>query len=104
MHDVADAARQLDAAPEDLRDWEWRHLHSRLDDSSAVTSLPDRGVGLVRGRPDRLQAWAVTGAGLRLTDLETGKHRTLPIRTGGVRGVEETPRGLRVAAGVGQTT
>ena len=33
-HDVADAARQLDAAPEDLRGWEWRHLHSRLDDSS----------------------------------------------------------------------
>ena len=24
------------AAPEELRGWEWRHLHSRLDDSSAV--------------------------------------------------------------------
>src|SRR5262249_3858221 len=35
-HDVADAARQLKEAPEELRDWEWRHLHSRLDDSSAV--------------------------------------------------------------------
>ena len=33
-HDVADAARQLDAAPEALRDWEWRHLHTRLDDST----------------------------------------------------------------------
>jgi hypothetical protein len=31
-HDVADAARQLEAAPEELRDWEWRHLHSQLDD------------------------------------------------------------------------
>ena len=29
-------ARQLDAAPEALRDWEWRHLHTRLDDSIAV--------------------------------------------------------------------
>src|SRR5262249_38467113 len=26
-HDVADAARQLEAAPRELRGWEWRHLH-----------------------------------------------------------------------------
>src|SRR5262249_17912898 len=44
-HDVADARRQLDAAPEHLRDWEWRHLHSRLDDSSAVIPLPVGKVG-----------------------------------------------------------
>jgi predicted Ser/Thr protein kinase len=36
LHDVADARRQLDAAPQELRDWEWRHLYSRLDDSSGV--------------------------------------------------------------------
>jgi WD40 repeat protein len=35
-HDVADAARQLEAAPEQLRGWEWRYLHARLDDSAAV--------------------------------------------------------------------
>src|SRR5262249_59585961 len=35
MHDVADAERQLDAVPPALRGWEWRHLHSRLDDSSS---------------------------------------------------------------------
>src|SRR5262249_20798415 len=45
-HDVADAARQLDAAPEELRGWEWRHLHARLDDSAAV--LP-AGLPLRRG-------------------------------------------------------
>src|SRR5262249_47390048 len=33
-HDVADAARHLGRAPEELRGWEWRHLSSRLDDSS----------------------------------------------------------------------
>src|SRR5262249_44504920 len=27
LHDVADAARQLEEAPEELRDWEWRHPH-----------------------------------------------------------------------------
>jgi WD40 repeat protein/predicted Ser/Thr protein kinase len=48
-HDVADAARQLEAAPEELRGWEWRHLHARLDDSAAVLSgnrvLPRGGSG-----------------------------------------------------------
>ncbi|HKB39844.1 MAG TPA: protein kinase, partial [Gemmataceae bacterium] len=39
-HDVADAARHLKSAPEDLRGWEWRHLRSRLDDSSSVVPLP----------------------------------------------------------------
>ncbi len=29
-HDVADAVRELDAAPESLRGWEWRHLRNRL--------------------------------------------------------------------------
>ena len=37
-HDVVDAARQLEAAPEAFRDWEWLHLHTRLDDST--TTLP----------------------------------------------------------------
>ncbi len=49
-HDVADAARQLDAAPKDLRDWEWRHLRSRLDDSSAVVPLPDKVAFLLGAR------------------------------------------------------
>ena len=44
-HDVADAARQLEAAPAELRGWEWRHLHSRLDDSSSVIPLPAGGTG-----------------------------------------------------------
>jgi hypothetical protein len=35
-HDVADAARQLEAAPRELRGWEWRHLQARLDDSAAI--------------------------------------------------------------------
>ena len=43
-HDVADAARQLDAAPEALRDWEWRHLHIRLDDSTSVFRQPRRSL------------------------------------------------------------
>jgi WD40 repeat protein len=105
-HDVADAARQLDAAPEDLRGWEWRHFQSRLEDSSAVVPVPAGGVSFLLGAPDRLQARAMTPAGLRLTDLEGGEPKTLPI--GPDRGhsvtATQTRRGLRVVAWVGNTT
>jgi WD40 repeat protein/tRNA A-37 threonylcarbamoyl transferase component Bud32 len=105
-HDVADVARQLDAAPEDLRGWEWRHFHSRLDDSSAVVSVPTGAVGFLLGAPDRLRGGAMTAAGLRLTDQESGAHTMLPI--GPERGhyvtATQTHRGLRIVAWVGNTT
>ncbi len=85
-HDVADAARQLDAAPEDLRDWEWRHLHSRLDDSSAVIPLPAGGVGFLFGAPDRLRAGTVDrrrpaphGPGGRRSPDAADRRRTRPL-------------------------
>jgi WD40 repeat protein/predicted Ser/Thr protein kinase len=99
VHDVANTARQLDAAPETLRGWEWRHLESRLDDSSAVIPTPARNAGLF-GAPYRLQAWAVTDAGLRLTDLENHSEPTRkPMNLSGssVTSVMQTRRGLRIA-------
>ncbi len=63
-HDVADADRQLKAAPQDLLGWEWRHLHSRLDDSSAVLPLAfGESSSLIHG-PDRLRVGISTGAGV----------------------------------------
>jgi hypothetical protein len=90
-HDVADAARQLKEAPEELRDWEWRHLHSRLDDSAAVLPLPAGSTDdFLIGAPDRLQAGARPPAGLRLTDLEGGGPRTLPLGAERPRSVSAT--------------
>jgi predicted Ser/Thr protein kinase len=106
-HDVADAAGQLKEAPEELRDWEWRHLHSWLDDSSAVLPLPAGSTAaFLIGAPDRLQAWALTPAGLRLTDVEGGATGILPIGPEHRRYVSatQTRRGLRVAAWVGNTS
>src|SRR6516165_10572134 len=74
VHDVADAARQLREAPEELRDWEWRHLHSRLDDSAAVVQVPARIAGVL-GAPDRLEAWELTKTGLRIIDLENHREQ-----------------------------
>jgi WD40 repeat protein/predicted Ser/Thr protein kinase len=105
-HDVADAASQLKEAPQDLRDWEWHHLHSRLDDSSAVVPWPGPEAGLLPGAPDRLRAWALTSGGLLLTDLESGEQKLLPIAAQGRRKVTvaQTRRGLRFVAWVGKTS
>jgi WD40 repeat protein/predicted Ser/Thr protein kinase len=106
VHDVADAANQLKESSQELRDWEWRHLHSRLDDSSAVVPWPGPETGLLPGAPDRLRAWALTSAGLVLADLESGGQKLLPIaaqRYGRIS-VAQTRRGLRLVAWVGKTS
>jgi WD40 repeat protein/predicted Ser/Thr protein kinase len=124
VHDVADAARQLQEAPEELRDWEWHHLHSRLDDSLAVLPLPTGSTdAFLISAPDRLQAGALTSAGLRLMDLEGGSGKdeggrmkdeskeghlssAFSLQPSSFKKVSatQTRRGLRVAAWVGNTS
>jgi eukaryotic-like serine/threonine-protein kinase len=98
-HDVADAERQLGEAPTDLRGWEWRHFHSRLDDSSSVIPLPAGGSGILVPGANRLRVGIVTGGGLRLADLDGGQPMTVPIRAKNPHAVTaaETRLGLRVA-------
>jgi WD40 repeat protein len=72
-NDVADAARHLERAPEEFRGWEWRHLHSRLDDSSAVIHLHPGTPALLLPGPDGLRVGAFTDTGLRFTD-ESGNE------------------------------
>jgi WD40 repeat protein/tRNA A-37 threonylcarbamoyl transferase component Bud32 len=122
-HDVDDAARNLDLAPEALRGWEWRHMHNRLDDSSSVVPLPAggdtfpiaalltppslRGVGEESGvRGDQLLIAVLTSAGLRITDLDGGGETTIPIDPNHRHrvSVARTTRGLRVAAWVDGAT
>jgi WD40 repeat protein/predicted Ser/Thr protein kinase len=75
-HDVADAARQLEAAPEELRGWEWRHLHARLDDSAAVLRA---GHLLRRGRSGYRVA-TFTPDALVVKDEEGGLISTTPLQ------------------------
>src|SRR5262245_40645077 len=72
-NDVADAARHLDRAPEELRGWEWRHLHSRLDDSSAVIRLHPGTPALLLPGPRGLRVGTLTDSSLRFTD-ESGNE------------------------------
>jgi WD40 repeat protein/predicted Ser/Thr protein kinase len=80
-HDVADAARHLERAPEELRGWEWQHLHSRLNDRSGrIVAAPGATFILLR-RPDGIQVGQlVPKAELRLTDLDGQPLRTIPCR------------------------
>jgi WD40 repeat protein/predicted Ser/Thr protein kinase len=105
-HDVVDAARHLELAPEDLQGWEWRHLSSRLDESSAVVPLSAGGDDFLIAGPDQLRIGAVTPAGLRIMDLEGNEQRTVPISPQRRRRVcaTQTRRGLRVAAWVDGTS
>jgi WD40 repeat protein/serine/threonine protein kinase len=68
--DVVDAARQLEAAPEHLRDWEWRHLHARLDDSTKVFPAIAGESQFLVSDPKGVRIARLTRTSLRLTDLE----------------------------------
>jgi WD40 repeat protein/serine/threonine protein kinase len=74
-HDIREATRQLDSVPTELRGWEWRHLHGRLDQSLATVARlsldtaialcpPGQGIGV----PD--------GHGIRVLDAISGTTLT----------------------------
>src|SRR5262249_55002961 len=73
-HDVADAARQLEAAPQELRGWEWRHLHARLDDSAAVLPAGQ----LLRRGPSGFHVAVFTPHALVLSDEEGKRISSTP--------------------------
>jgi WD40 repeat protein len=78
-HDVADAARQLDEAPEALRGWEWQHLHSRLDDSSAMIPTPAASQPFLLHGPEGLRLASVLSTRVSLTDEDGRECLTLPL-------------------------
>jgi WD40 repeat protein/predicted Ser/Thr protein kinase len=78
-HDVADARRHLDEAPEDSRDWEWHHLRSRLDDSSAVLAARPGEALFLLPDPDGLRVGVLGPTSLRLSDPDGGRPTELPL-------------------------
>ncbi|MHC4847312.1 MAG: WD40 repeat domain-containing serine/threonine protein kinase [Planctomycetota bacterium] len=71
VHDVAEARQRLELAPAALRNWEWHHLHGRLDASSHTRVFPNRRIYTGDASPDgalaaaaaegRLWAWERVG-------------------------------------------
>ncbi len=104
-HDAAEAAYHLASAPVNLQGWEWRHLRSRIDDSSSKIQLPPRERGYLIASPVRFQVGAWTSSGLRISDIENGAQTIVPIGPEYRRniGVAQTGRGLLIAAWVGDS-
>jgi WD40 repeat protein/predicted Ser/Thr protein kinase len=69
-HDVVDAADQLAEAPQELRGWEWRHLHSRLDDSAAAIPLDEKEAISLARTPEGVRVVGYNHTGVRLLDLD----------------------------------
>jgi WD40 repeat protein/tRNA A-37 threonylcarbamoyl transferase component Bud32 len=97
-HDVTAAARHLRAAPPALRGWEWRHLHSRLDDKLDVVSVPAGQVHVLLPGPQGLRVGTITNTRLRLTGESGREVLALPLSPRGkFCCVGQTTRGLWVA-------
>src|SRR5262249_16718347 len=95
------ARRALDAAPDEHRDWEWRHLHSQLDGARAVL----RGNGLknlwcvVFSRDGRRLAACSADHTIRLWDAATLQEvAVLDGHTDWAFGLNFSPEGDRLAA------
>jgi WD40 repeat protein len=102
-YNVADAARQLDAAPPELRGWEWDHLKSGLDDSFAVLQQPADSPIFLLGGPRGLRVGAAAAGSVRVTDADGRESLQFSLGTGRLASLVELPGGVRaVEFGVDQ--
>jgi WD40 repeat protein len=101
-HDVADAARQLDEAPDELRGWEWDHLHSRLDDSSGVLQSSVDARLFLFGGPEGLRVGTFTSAGVRVTDSDGRECLSLPLEATRQATLVQTRHGVWILDVVGE--
>src|SRR5262245_9373707 len=100
-HDVADAARQLKGAPEELQGWEWAHLYSRLDDSSGMLQPPADGSVFVLGGPEGLRVGTVSAGGVRITDTDGRECLTLSLEPVRRASLVQTQQGVWIVEFVG---
>lgn len=107
--DAAEARRRLDAAPEEFRGWEWRHLDARTDvserrivvaddpvwqgaaseDGATIAAAHGDGrsvtVSIVRGDGTRAPAWTEPGARASVAVSRDGRRVASGFRDGSVR-------------------
>src|SRR5262249_16863149 len=102
-HDVADAARHLDAAPDALPRWERRHLRSRLDDS--VAEIPVASSTRLSPGPHGLRLVTLADQSLRVADEQGRVEREVPFphENEPVWAAAQGPDGLLILDSVGTT-
>jgi WD40 repeat protein/serine/threonine protein kinase len=92
--------RVLEAAPEEYRNWEWRHLDSLLDGASAVVPVPGMNFLVMRLSPDgRQAAVAADPDRVRLFDVPTGRPGPVLRGTADVKQIEYSPDGRQLGTG-----
>jgi WD40 repeat protein len=97
--DVQGAARALAEAPAEFRDWEWRHLHSRLDrDLRRFASKPMR-IRAVAYAADGDVFASTLGDQVWIHDDATGQVRHTLQAEATVQALAWSPRGDRLALG-----
>jgi WD40 repeat protein len=98
--------RALEAAPEEYRNWEWRHFHSLLDGASFVLRVPGIHTYTLRLSPDARQIAVGSSRGeIHLFDAATGRPGTvLRGEAGVVHTLEYSPDGRQLASGASDGT
>ncbi len=101
LQNSSSGLRALDAAPEEYRNWEWRHLHSLLDGASLVLSVPGMDFLTLRLSPDGRQAAVGSDQGaVQLFDVATGRPGpVLRGHAGAVESLEYSPDGRQLGSG-----
>lgn len=75
LNELAEARRWILSAPEPMRNWEWRHLSSLLDDSLRTIEVNKEGLMTVAVSPDGSRiATGGNDALVKIWDAATGKE------------------------------
>ena len=101
MQNSSSGERSLQTAPEEHRNWEWRHLSGQLDGSSLVLPVPEINYLNLRLSPDARQLAVGNFRGeVRLFDVATGRPGPiLKGHAGKVGSIEYSPDGRWLASG-----
>jgi WD40 repeat protein len=101
LHNMEPARRALEAAPEEHRNWEWRHLQSQLDGARAVLPSGNGEVWGLSFSPDgkRLATSSQDGF-VRIWDTATGtEERALRVPDGDLAGCAFNLDGTQIVTG-----